>query len=84
MNEIFEGLEHFESTEPARRSSPDIDYGFHWRLTGWTGSWRVSYVRDTGEVYALHGGQKQGWHDHIASTYVIRAPGRRGRPARLR
>ena len=25
--------------------------------------------------------KKQGWHDHIASTHVIRAPGRRGRPA---
>ena len=24
--------------------------------------------------------KKQGWHDHIASTCVIRAPGRRGRP----
>ena len=24
---------------------------------------------------------KQGWHDHIAKTHVIRAPGRRGRPA---
>ena len=24
---------------------------------------------------------KQGWHDRIAKTYVIRAPGRRGRPA---
>ena len=28
--------------------------------------------------------KKQGWHDHIASTCVIRAPGRRGRPARGR
>ena len=24
--------------------------------------------------------KKQGWHDHAASTYVIRAPGRLGRP----
>ena len=28
--------------------------------------------------------KKQGWHDHTASTYVIRAPGRRDRPARRR
>ena len=28
--------------------------------------------------------KKQGWHDHMASTYVIRAPGRRGRPAARR
>ena len=26
--------------------------------------------------------KKRGWHDHIASTYVVRAPGRRERPAR--
>ena len=25
--------------------------------------------------------KKRGWHDRIAKTYVIRAPGRRGRPA---
>ena len=28
--------------------------------------------------------KKRGWHDHIAKTHVIRAPGRRGRPARHR
>ena len=28
--------------------------------------------------------KKQGWHDHMASTCVIRAPGRRGRPAAAR
>ena len=28
--------------------------------------------------------KKQGWHDHIASTHVVRAPGRRERPARRR
>ena len=26
--------------------------------------------------------KKRGWHDHIASTHVVRAPGRRKRPAR--
>ena len=26
--------------------------------------------------------KKRGWHDHIASTYVVRAPGRRKRPAK--
>ena len=53
MNETFRDLEHFYSANPARRSSPEADYGVHWRLAGWPGSWRVSYVRDTGEVYAL-------------------------------
>ena len=26
--------------------------------------------------------KKRGWHDHIASTHVVRAPGRRKRPAK--
>ena len=26
--------------------------------------------------------KKRGWHDHIASTHVVRAPGRRERPAK--
>ena len=55
MNQIFKNLEQFYSANPTRRSSPEADYGAHWRLAGWAGSWRVSYVRDTGEVYALDG-----------------------------
>ena len=57
MNETFEDLDNFQSANPARRASPYVDYGSHWRLTGWAGNWRVFYVRDTGEVYALHGGR---------------------------
>ena len=53
MNEIFEGLEHFESAEPARRSSSYVDYGSFWQLTGWAGRWRVFYLWKTSEVYAM-------------------------------
>ena len=53
MNETFEGLEHFESAEPARRSSRYIDYGSFWQLTGWAGRWQVFYIRKTSEVYAM-------------------------------
>ena len=53
MNEIFEGLEHFESAEPARRSSRYVDYGSFWQLTGWAGRWRVYYIKNTSEVYAM-------------------------------
>ena len=38
MNETFEGLDHFQSADPARRASPYVDYGSHWRLTGWAGN----------------------------------------------
>ena len=60
MNQIFKNLEQFYSTNPTRRSSPEAGYGAHWQLAGWPGSWRVSYVRDTGEVYALGRGPGSG------------------------
>ena len=51
--------EEFYSDNPARRRSPETDYGVHWKLEGWPNSWRVSYVRDTGEVYAMFQGPTQ-------------------------
>ena len=30
------------------------DYGVHWCLQGWDYRWRISYVRNTGEIYAVH------------------------------
>ncbi len=56
MITTFESLESFYSDNPARRRSPEAGYGVHWRLDGWRGTWRVSYVRDTGEVYAVFQG----------------------------
>ena len=59
MITTFEDLESFYSDNPARRRSPEAGYGVHWRLDGWAGTWRVSYVRHTGEVYALFQGPTQ-------------------------
>ena len=56
MITTFEDLETFYFGNPDRRRSAEADYGIHWRLDGWTGTWRVSYIRDTGEVYALFQG----------------------------
>ena len=52
----FRDLKSFYNDNPARLSSPEADYGAHWRLDGWSGTWRVSYVRNTGEVYAVRQG----------------------------
>ena len=49
----FKNVEEFYSDNSARRRSPEADYGVHWKLEGWPNSWRVSYVRDTGEIYAV-------------------------------
>ena len=56
MTTTFESIESFYSDNPARRPSPEAGYGVHWQLDGWPGTWRVSYVRDTGEVYAVFQG----------------------------
>ena len=49
----FKNVGEFYSDNSARRRSPEADYGVHWKLEGWPNSWRVSYVRDTGEIYAV-------------------------------
>ena len=55
----FKNVDEFYSDNSARRRSPEADYGVHWKLDGWPNSWRVSYVRDTGEIYAVHQGPIQ-------------------------
>ena len=59
MITTFADLESFYTQDPKRRFSPEAGYGVHWRLVGWAGTWRVSYVRDTGEIYVLFQGPTQ-------------------------
>lgn len=53
MRVVFDDIEDFYDDNPVRRYSPECDYGVHWR-TGDSDKWRVTYVRDTGEIYAIH------------------------------
>ena len=52
----FKNVEEFYSENSAGLRSPAADYGVHWKLEGWPNSFRVSYVRDTGEIYAVQQG----------------------------
>jgi hypothetical protein len=54
---LFENLDDFWMDDIRRMFSPEAAYGVHWRLRDhhWP-EWRVSYVQDTGDVYA----QQQG------------------------
>ena len=56
MEEIsfFKNLEAFYEEEPRRRWSREMDFGVHWHQPPWPHPWRVSYLRETGEVYAVH------------------------------
>lgn len=53
---VYPTLEAYYVADERRRKSEECDYGVHWRLQGWEYRWRVSYVRDTGEIYAVHQG----------------------------
>ena len=59
---VYLTLEDFYANRPERRNREEADYGVHWRLEGWPHKWRVSYVRNTGEIYAVHQ-QLQGIND---------------------
>ena len=50
---FFPTLEEFYDAEPLRRQSPEADYGVMWRTADLPAAHRVSYVRYTGEIYAV-------------------------------
>ena len=53
MGKTFKTIEEFYNDKPARRSSPEADYGVWWTEAGkGFPRWRVSYIKDTGEIYA--------------------------------
>ena len=49
----FDSLEDFYQQTPKRRYSGEADYGVHWTLPGQRIRYRVSYVRNTGEIYVI-------------------------------
>ena len=55
MNPImsYPTIESYYDGRPGRRRSGEADYGVHWTVRGNCTRWRVSYVRNTGEVYAV-------------------------------
>lgn len=54
MRTTYLRLDDFYHDDPRRCSSPEADYGVWWTEapTAWP-RWRVSYVKQTGEVYAV-------------------------------
>lgn len=58
--QVFDTLEAFYADERRARSG-EVDFGVWWTLPGqrWP-NWRVSWVRDTGEVYAVAQTSKKG------------------------
>lgn len=43
--------EHAFLDDPARRRSDEVDLGATWRAGGSNDTWRLAWLRDTGELY---------------------------------
>jgi hypothetical protein len=41
----------FCAADARRRTSSEVDFGATWRETGSNDAWRLSWLRDTGELY---------------------------------
>lgn len=41
----------FHAEDPRRRTSAELDLGATWRWAGSNDAWRVSWIRDTAELY---------------------------------
>ena len=56
----FATIEAFWHDDPDRNRSEETDFGYHWRRPGDPYRWRVSYIRNTGEVYAVRLAPQEG------------------------
>jgi hypothetical protein len=58
----FPNTDAFYNDSPVRRFSPEADFGVHWTDGSDWPRYRVSHIRDTGELYAtsLSGGGHAG------------------------
>lgn len=60
MQTFFKTLEEFYDDNTERRRSPEADYGVMWKISASHHPFRVSYIRDTGEIYAVQQGPEIG------------------------
>ena len=49
--EVVKGYDEWSGL-PCRERSPEVDFGVWWRVPGSPYTWRVSWIQDTGELYA--------------------------------
>ena len=49
----YDNEDAFHREDVRRRDSVEFDYGARWTMENSPGTWRISYVRETGEIYAL-------------------------------
>ncbi|MCU1600610.1 MAG: hypothetical protein JWO22_1319 [Frankiales bacterium] len=65
----------FQTADPRRRTSDEIDLGATWRAAGSDTAWRLAWLRETGELYLCQAGGYPGPSEHVRVLAVI--PGER-------
>jgi hypothetical protein len=61
----------FQTADPRRRTSDEVDLGATWRTAGSDDAWRLAWLRDTGELYLCQSGGYPGPSQHVRVLAVI-------------
>lgn len=51
---VYNSVSEFQNENEARLGSLEYDFGVHWKSKYIDGTFRVSWIRDTGEFYAFN------------------------------
>lgn len=63
----------FQTADPRRRTSDEIDFGATWRTVGSEDAWRLAWLRETGELYLCQAAGYPGPSSHVRVLAVIPA-----------
>ena len=56
MHVSYSDESEFHAADPRRRASDEVDLGATWRQPGSEDAWRLTWLRDTGELFLCHAG----------------------------
>ena len=73
MTVIFADEIAFQSADPRRRTSDEVDFGATWRAAGSEDAWRLAWLRETGELYLCQAGGYPGPSEQVQVLAVIPA-----------
>jgi hypothetical protein len=61
----------FQTADPRRRTSDEVDLGATWRDPGSDDLWRLAWLRETGELYVCQAGGYPGPSAHVRVIAIV-------------
>lgn len=61
----------FHAADARRRVSSEVDFGATWRLDGSNDAWRLSWIRETGELYLCRADGHDGSCSDVSVLAVV-------------